>query len=182
MSAQSDLYNNFAIKRLDRGDDRYFTLNPGSYLLCISTTRNEPLDYEVGLVVEIENTEIELLLETGGTNKFVYENALDLGNTLVIGPGFFVNYTLPTGQNGYTNTLATVSTGVTVTIPSGSTWFIDNNTVSASQDFILLDLTENYTGQDEHQHSLSEWQQAWQRDHQQDDRFPDVFIPLTTTS
>jgi hypothetical protein len=182
MSAQSDLYNNFAIKRLDRGDDRYFTLNPGSYLLCISTTRNEPLDYEVGLVVEIENTEIELLLETGGTNKFVYENALDLSNTLVIGPGFFVNYTLPTGQNGYTNTLATVSTGVTVTIPSGSTWFIDNNTVSASQDFILLDLTENYTGQDEHQHSLSEWQQAWQRDHQQDDRFPDVFIPLTTTS
>jgi hypothetical protein len=182
MGAQSDLYNNFAVKRLDRGDDRYFTLNPGSYLLCVSTTRNEPLDYEVGLVVEAEDTVLELLLETGGTDRFVYENSIDLLNTLVIGPDFFVNYTLPGGFNGYTNTLATVDAAAIVTIPSGSSWLIDNNTVSASQDFILLDLTENYTGQDEHQHSLSEWQEAWQRDHQQDDRFPSVFVPLTTVS
>lgn len=182
MSAQSDLYNNFAVRRLDRGDDRYFTLNPGSYLICVSTTRNEPLDYELGVVIEVENTEPELLLETGGQDKFVYENALDIANTLVIGPDFFINYTLPTGQNGYTNNIATIDSGVTVTIPSGSTWFIDANTVTVSQDFVLLDLTENYTGQDEHQHSLSEWQEAWQRDHQQDDRFPDVFIPLTTVS
>lgn len=182
MGAQSDLYNNFAVKRLDKGDDRYFTLNPGSYLLCVSTTRNEPLDYELGLVIEIENTVLELLLETGGQNKFVYENALDLGNTLVIGPDFFVNYSLPSGQNGYTNLLATIDSGVYVEIPLGSTWLIDTDTITASQDFILLDLTENYTGQDEHQHSLSEWQQAWERDHQQDDRFPSIFIPLTTVS
>jgi len=182
MGAQSDLYNNFAVKRIDRGDDRYFTLNPGSYLLCISTTRNEPLDYEVGLVVEAEDTVLELLLETGGTDRFVCENSIDLVNTLVIGPDFFVNYTLPGGYNAYTNLVATVGSAAIVTIPSGSSWLIDNNTVSASQDFILLDLTENYTGQDEHQHSLSEWQEAWQRDHQQDDRFPSVFVPLTTVS
>lgn len=182
MGAQSNLYNTFAIRRIDRGDDRYFTLNPGSYLLCVSTTRNEPLDYELGLVVEIEDIDPELLLETGGQNYFFYENGLDLTNTLAIGPDFFVNYSLPSGVNGYTNILATIDSGVTVTIPFGSEWFIDNDTVTASEDFILLDKTENYTGQDEHQHSLSEWQLAWQRDHQQDDRFPDVFIPLTTTS
>jgi hypothetical protein len=182
MSAQSDLYNNFQVKRLDKGDDRYFPLDAGSYLLCVSTTRNEPLDYSLGLVIEIEDTELELLLETGGQDKFVYENALDLSNTFVIGPDFFVNYTLPTGSNAYTNVVATVNSGVTVTIPSGSTWLIDNNTVTASQDFILLDKTENYNGQDEHQHSLSEWQIAWERDHQQDDRFPDIFLPLVTTS
>lgn len=182
MGAQSDLYNNFAVKRIDRGDDRYFTLNPGSYLLCISTTRNEPLDYEVGLVVEAEDTVMELLLETGGTDRFVYENSIDLLNTLVIGPDFFVNYTLPSGFNAYTNLVATVGSAAIVTIQSGSSWLIDNNTVSASQDFILLDMTENYTGQDEHQHSLSEWQEAWERDHQQDDRFPSVFVPLTTVS
>jgi len=182
MSAQSDLYNNFAVRRLDQGDDRYFTLNPGSYLLCVSTTRNEPLDYTLGLVIEIEDTDPELLLETGGQDKFVYENGLDLTNTLVIGPDFFVNYSLPSGFNAYTNILATIDSGVTVTIPAGSEWFIDNDTVTASQDFILLDKTENYTGQDEHQHSLSEWQIAWSRDHQQDDRFPDIFLPLVTTS
>ena len=182
MGAQSNLYNNFAIRRIDRGDDRYFTLNPGSYLLCVSTTRNEPLDYELGLVVEIEDIDPELLLETGGQNYFFYENGLDLTNTLAIGPDFFVSYSLPSGVNGYTNILATIDSGVTVTIPFGSEWFIDNDTVTASEDFILLDKTENYTGQDEHQHSLSEWQLAWQRDHQQDNRFPDVFIPLTTTS
>lgn len=182
MGAQSDLYNNFAIRRLDRGDDRYFALDPGSYLLCVSTTRNEPLDYELGLVIEIEDTEPELLLETGGQDHLFYENGLTLSNTLVIGPSFFVNYSLPFGYNAYTNILATIASGVTVTIPTGSTWFVDNDTVTAAEDFILLDKTENYTGQDEHQHSLSEWQIAWQRDHQQDNRFPDVFIPLTTTS
>jgi hypothetical protein len=180
MAAQSDLYNTFAVKRLDRGDDRYFTLTPGAYLLCVSTTRNEPLDYSIGLVIEIEDTEFELLLETGGINKYIYENALDLSNTIVIGPSFFVPYSLPAGYNGYTNLAATVASGAVVTIPYESSWFIDSDSINPNEDFILLDPTENYTGQDEHQHSLSEWQEAWQRDHQQDDKFPDLFIPLTT--
>ncbi len=184
MSAQSDLYNNFAIKRLDKGDDRYFTLNTGSYLLCVSTTRNEPLDYEIGLVVEIEDTVLELLLETGGQDKLVYENSLDANNTLSIGPTFIAAYTLPSGFNGYTPILATINPGATVTVSAGSTWLIDQGQYSPSvflnEDFIVLDATDNYTGQDEHQHSLSEWQQAWERDHHQDDKFPALFIPLTT--
>lgn len=186
MSAQSDLYNNFMVRRLDKGDDRYFTLNPGSYLICVSTTRNEPLSYELGLVIEIEDTEPELLLETGAQDHFLYENSLDANNTLSIGPTFNADYTIPIGYNAYTPYLATINAGVTVTVPENATWLIDQGqyapTTFVNEDFILLDLTENYTGQDEHQHSLSEWQIAWQRDHQQDDRFPEIFVPLTTTS
>ena len=124
MGAQSDLYNTFNPNRLDKGDDRYFVLPPGAYLLCVSTTRNEPLDYSIGLIVEVQDTEFELLLENGGLNKFVYETGTD---------------------------------------------------------FILCDTTENYTGEEAHFHSLAEWQGAWEREHQQDDRFPDVFLPLITS-
>lgn len=181
MNAQSDLYNNFNPNRLDKGDDRYFVLPPGAYLLCVSTTRNEPLAYELGLVIEIEDLEPELLLETGGTNKFIYENELSLGNTAVIGPTFPISYTLPSGTNGYTGVLATINSGATVTISDGSTWFISDQILTNPQDYILCDLTQNYTGEDQHLHSLDEWQTAWQREHQQDDRFPDVFLPLVTT-
>ena len=181
MNAQSNLYNNFNPNRLDKGDDRYFVLPPGAYLLCVSTTRNEPLAYELGLVIEIEDLEPELLLETGGTNKFIYENELSLGNTAVIGPTFPISYTLPSGTNGYTGVLATINSGATVTISDGSTWFISDQVLTNPQDYILCDLTQNYTGEDQHLHSLDEWQTAWQREHQQDDRFPDVFLPLVTT-
>ena len=180
MNAQSDLYNTFNPNRLDKGDDRYFVLPPGSYLLCVSTTRNEPLEYALGLVIEVQDVEFELLLENGGTNKFIYENEISTGNTSVIGPTFSTDYVLPTGVNGYTGVLATINSGVTVTISDGSTWFISDTVLTNPEDFILLDETENYTGEDQHQHSLNEWQVAWSREHQQDDRFPAVFVPLVT--
>ena len=128
MNAQSDLYNNFNPDRLDRGDNRYFSLPPGSYLLCISTTRNERLDYAVGLVIEVDDIGPELLLETGGVDHLIFEP------------------------------------------------------VTNPEEYIFLDLTPNYTGADDHIHSLSEWRTAWEREHQQDDRFPDVFLPLVTTA
>lgn len=180
MGAQSDLYNTFNPNRIDRGDDRYFVLPPGNYLLCVSTTRNEPLEYALGLVIEVQDTEFELLLEDGGTNKFIYENEISIGNTSTIGPTFSIDYTLPVSENGYTSILATINSGVTVTISDGSTWFISDTVSTNPEDFILLDKTENYTGEDLHQHSLHEWQVAWSREHQQDDRFPDVFLPLVT--
>lgn len=182
MNTQSDLYNTFNYYRLDKGDERYYPLGPGNYLICISTTRNEPIAYEVGVVVEIQDVEPELLLEAGGQNHFVYENAIDLDNTLVIGPIFSIDYTLPSGYNAYTNVLATIQSSSTVTIQSGSTWFVDSDTVTATEDLIMLDVTDNYTGEDQHIHSLSEWQQAWERDHQQDDRFPDIYLPLVTST
>jgi len=180
MNAQSDLYNFYNSKRLDKGDDRYFSLPPGSYLICVSTTRNEPLDYTLGLVIEVQALEFELLLEDGGTSKFIYENELSTNNTIIIGPTFSSNYTLPTNFNGYTGTLATINSGATVTVPQTSTWFISSTTLLINDDYILLDTTENYTGEDEHQHSLAEWTEAWNRDHQHDDKFPDIFLPLVT--
>lgn len=182
MAAQSDLYNSFNKARLDQGDDRYFILPPGEYLLCVSTTRNEPLDYTLGLVIEVEDLEPRLQLETGGLDFFIYENNLDAGNSLIIGPTFSSNYVIATGYNAYTDNLATIENAATVTVPSGSTWLISPATYPLPEDFILLDYTENYSSQNEHQHSLAEWQEAWERDHQDDDRFPALFIPYTTTS
>jgi hypothetical protein len=67
MGAQSDLYNTFVPARLDRGDERYYPLEAGGILnLCISTTRNELLDYEVGLVVEFPITEMFIVNEDEG--------------------------------------------------------------------------------------------------------------------
>ena len=180
MNAQSYFYNNFDPNRLDRGDNRYFVLPPGSYLLCISTTRNELLDYSVGLIVEVQDIEPELLLETGGIDHIIYENEITTGNTVNIGPIFTVDYTLPSTFNAYTAILATINSGVTVTIQDPSSWFISQAVLTNPEDYILLDVTEHYTGEDSHQHSLSEWQSAWQREHQQDDRFPDLFLPLIT--
>ena len=65
MGAQSDLYNNFDSRRLDKGDERYYPLTPGSYLLCISTTRNELLSYAVAVVIETADLQPFLLLEDG---------------------------------------------------------------------------------------------------------------------
>ena len=63
MGSASDLYNTFNQNSLDKGNDLYFNLNVGSYLICVSTTRNELLDYTVGIVVEIATTEMYFLLE-----------------------------------------------------------------------------------------------------------------------
>jgi hypothetical protein len=90
------------------------------YLICVSTTRNEPIDYEVSVVIEFETSEFSLLLE---------------------------NFDLMLFENG---------------------------------DEIESDVTDQFFNQDIHEHSLSEWQTAWEREHQQDDRFPSNLIPLTT--
>jgi hypothetical protein len=63
MNKQSDLYNQFDPNRLDRGDQRYYPLETGSYLLCVSSTRNETIDYEVAFVVEFPTTTFDMLLE-----------------------------------------------------------------------------------------------------------------------
>ncbi len=73
MNKQSNLYNQFFANRLDRGDERYYPLETGSYLICVSTTRNERLDYEVGLVVEFPTTTFDILLED--YNYLLYEDA-----------------------------------------------------------------------------------------------------------
>jgi hypothetical protein len=75
MNKQSNLYNQFFPNRLDKGDERYYPLGAGSYLLCVSTTRNEPLPYEVCLVVEFPTKIFDLLLED--YNYLLYEDVLE---------------------------------------------------------------------------------------------------------
>jgi hypothetical protein len=61
--SQSILYNNFNPDVSLTKDDFYYVLSPGNYLLCVSSTRNEPLDYSLGLAIEVAVEEMFLLLE-----------------------------------------------------------------------------------------------------------------------
>ena len=49
-----------------------------------------------------------------------------------------------------------------------------------SQDDIICDTTINYTGAEDHEHSLTEWKTAWARERQPYEKFPSILIPLTT--
>jgi hypothetical protein len=77
MNAQSYLYNNFDPNATDKGDNRYFRLPTGSYLICISTTRNELLDYVIELVIEFASMLSQYLLESGDEDYLVYESAIN---------------------------------------------------------------------------------------------------------
>jgi hypothetical protein len=120
MGANSNLYNQFAPNRIDRGNELYYVLEPGSYLICVSSTRNELLDYAVGLVIEVADPNPFLLLED--FNYLLFEDF----------------------------------------------------------DQVLCDLAPDFTGAEDHEHSLTEWTTAWNREHQDTDKLPAVFPPLTT--
>jgi len=121
MNAKSNLYNQFNANRLDRGDDRYYPLEPGSYLICVSSTRNEQLEYNLGLVIEFAVNESFFELED-----------------------------------------------------------LDGSVGLTDDDFkIILEVGNESYYDAVHDHSLSEWQNAWAREHQESDRFPEIFVPLT---
>jgi hypothetical protein len=48
------------------------------------------------------------------------------------------------------------------------------------ESYVIADTTATYVENDQHTHSLSEWDAAWQCEHQQGSRFPDILVPLTT--
>lgn len=122
MNKQSDLYNNFVSTRLDRGDERYYPLDAGGYLICVSTTRNEPLDYEVCFVVEFPVTTFDIILED--YSYLLYEDI--------------------------------------------------------EESYVVADTVSDYIENALHAHSLSEWDEAWKREHQQGDPFPAPLVPLAT--
>jgi hypothetical protein len=156
MSRQSDLYNTFDRLRLDRGDDRYYPLSAGSYLICVSSTRNEDDDGSVCL----QETEID---------------APNLDSPIT------VDTVIPVGANAFTDTSCTINSGVTLTVSDGSTWYIGDRIPAADYDNfkIILEVGDDAYYDTIHDHSLSEWQNAWDREHQSDDRFPELFTPLT---
>jgi len=87
-AAGSDLYNTYEAQRIDKGNELYFTLPVGKYLICISATKNEPRPYEVGLVIEPKDDIVFLLCEDTPIVNIGLEQTSGnfLGDT---GPGFF---------------------------------------------------------------------------------------------
>lgn len=184
MGAQSDLYNTFDFNRLDRGDERYYPLEAGGYLLCISTTRNELLDYEVGLVVEFPITEMFIATEDEDEiGLLLQETAIDFSRTInVISPVTVDTIVSASVEqpNGFTELLAIVNPGITVTVLFGSEWLISEQIPSAQEDdfAVIVDADPAFFNSI-HDHSLAEWQEYWENTHQDTDKFPKAFIPLT---
>ena len=185
MGAQSDLYNTFIPARLDRGDERYYPLNAGGYLICISTTRNEPLDYEVGLVVEFPITELFIALEDeDDIALFLQETAIDFSRTIDVVSPVLVDTTISSSvnqPNGFTENICIINSGITVTVLFGSEWLIGAQ-ISLEQiaEFaVLAEPGSDLFFDSIHDHSLTEWRDSWESTHQDTDKLPEVFIPLT---
>lgn len=177
MSTQSDLYNYFSRMRLDRGDERYYPLEAGSYLICVATTRNEPLNYEVGVVIEFPTTEGFFELEDSD-GSFVLQET-DNTTESVVSP-VTVNTLIPF-PGAFTETFCTINPGVTVTVSANSTWLIGDTIPVAGYSnyrFVLEPGDDSYFDTI-HDHSLSEWRRAWETTHQDTDAFPELFVPLT---
>ena len=177
MSSQSDLYNQFSSIRLDRGDERYYPLGAGSYLLCVSTTRNEPLDYEVAVVVEFPTNEAFFELEDVDGSLMIQETE-DVSES-VISP-VNINTIIPF-PGAFTSAACTINNSVTVTISENATWLIGFSIPTVDLDGYKIILEP---GSDEyydtiHDHSLSEWRNAWNESHQDTDPFPALLVPLT---
>ena len=190
MAAQSDLYNTFDPNRADEGDDRYFPLGKGNYLICVSATRNEAFDYGVGLVVEFQTPQDELFFLCEDSSEITYlitEN--DLNETIVqTVPNTIASGLTLSTLNGFTENLCTIvdPAGVVQVNYENSdgdalSWLIgpnpgDENVFLPRK--VLLDATENWIDTT-HEHSLTEWREAWERDHSMDDKFPVVFANYT---
>jgi hypothetical protein len=184
MGAQSDLYNTFVPARLDRGDERYYPLEAGGYLLCVSTTRNELLDYEVGLVVEFPITEMFISLEDeSNVSLLLQETAVDFSRTINVISPVTVNTIISSSvdqPNGFTEDLCVINSGVIVTVLIGSEWFIGSLISEQEGDFLVIaEPGDDLYFETIHDHSLEEWQESWESTHQDTDKFPAVFIPLT---
>ena len=176
MSAQSNLYNTFNRLRLDRGDDRYYPLNAGSYLICVSSTRNETLQYELGVVIEFPVDEAFFELEDIDGSVCLQETEIDAAE--IVGP---ILVDLVINVNAFSNKSCEIGAGVTVTVNPGVTWLIGERIPAADYDNfkIILEVGDDAYYDTIHDHSLSEWQNAWDREHQDTDRFPELFVPLT---
>jgi hypothetical protein len=180
MGAQSDLYNTYERLRLDKGDERYYPLEKGTYLICVSSTRNEGLEYGVGIVVEFPVTEIFIELEDSDGSVMLSETEIT-GDTLELASPINTDIVIPDGVNAFTETLCEIEPADTVTVPEGSTWLIgDRIPLSANIYKIICEPGNDLYFETIHDHSLSEWISTWNATHKADtEPFPADFIPYT---
>ena len=190
MGAQSDLYNTFEPERADKGDEEYFPLPRGNYLICISAERNEEFQYNVGLVVEFQTPNNELFFLCEDADDITYlitEN--DLNESVVeIVPNTVTSAITLSTLNGFTENLCTIvdPNGVVqvdyeTTDGNQLSWLIGPDPGDIAISRVLLDATENWIDTT-HEHSLTEWREAWERDHSMDDKFPTEFAAYTNVA
>lgn len=175
MNTQSDLYNQFSSVRLDRGDERYYPLEKGSYLICISSTRNEPIDYNVAVVVEFQETIAFFELEDEDGSVALQESTPFTEN--IISP-IAINTTVLDNSYAFTDQSCIINNGVTVTIQELGIWYIGTAPAN-EQNKIILEPGDDAYFDTIHDHSLSAWKQAWENEHHEDDSFPSILVPLT---
>lgn len=187
MGAQSDIVNTFNRIRLDQGDERYFPLEKGSYLICVSSTRNEQIDYGVGIVVEFPTTFVLLALEDGDGSLLYNENTISLTNTILLDCPISTDTVIPSDKNAFSFTPCQINSGISLTINNLSTWLVDtvfdddgSVITITSEIFFALEPGNDLYYDTIHDHTLSEWSDAWKRDNHADVHLPDIFIPFTT--
>ena len=192
--AQSDLYNTYNPNASNEGNELFYELTPGNYLICVSATRNEPFDYALGLVIEFADDEENFILtedQTPEETNFVLQeefNATAEGVFDFLASPITVNTVIDELSN-YTVDQGSINSGVFVqinyqnsdTVPL--TWMIGPPFTSGDNPLdnrIMLDFTPSWPDSTPHGHSLDEWRRAWKRDHSQDDKFPSgIFAPFT---
>ena len=64
---------------------------------------------------------------------------------------------------------------------SGATWYIGNAIPAQNFDNFKITLEPGNDAYFEtiHDHSLSEWRNAWEDEHQDTEPFPEILVPLT---
>ena len=183
--AQSDLYNTYDSKLASSGNELYFPLEPGNYLLCIAATCNELITYGVGLVIEFPSDDTQFILtEDEPTEAFVLQEALSVvpGSTTgfveipqVVNTDIVLNTV-----SAFTPDICTIINGNAVQVDAvgqqqnALTWYIGPAfpVNFAADERILLDATENWS-LSVHSHDINVWRQAWARENL--GNFPEFF-------
>lgn len=178
MGAQSDLYNTYERLRLDKGDERYYPLEKGTYLICVSSTRNETLDYGVGIVIEFPITEVFIMLEDNDGGLMLTETDITPSNTIDIESPVTVNFVIPTDLNAFSELTCTIDNTGSVEIPLGSVWLIGQTITNRDFARFICEPGNDAYYETVHDHSLSEWRDTWNATHKTDNEpFPAEFVP-----
>lgn len=195
--AQSDLYNTSNPNLDSKGNEMFYELEPGDYLICVSATRNEPFDYALGLVVEFSDDSENFILtedQSAESTNFILQedfNAITTGVFYYLDSPITTNTTINT-LSRYTINQGSINPGVFVQINYENNdnvklqWMI-GPPISQDDDVfehqIILDFTETWPLSTPHSHSLNKWRRAWQREHSQEDKFPSkIFAPFTNVN
>jgi hypothetical protein len=179
-AAGSDLYNTYEAYRLDKGDEMFYPLPRGKYLICISMTRNEPRSYEVGMVIEPQDDEVFILCEDTLVVNLALEDTLGGASNFEIPSPVTSGVVIPSGSNAFSTVLCSVEApGGSVTVTNPQSWLISlSPTPEVDAEGVFLGEAPPEFFNTFHDHSLTDWTAAWQRDNRPNDQLPALFIPL----